>query len=416
MAPMQAMAGSTAEVLKPLTGLRVVALEQAVAAPLCSRHLADLGADVIKIERPPAGDLARSYDSVVDGLSAYFVWANRGKRSISLDLSLQDDRGVFHRLLANADVFVHNLGHGAVERLGFGPDVVARVNPSLINCAISGYGATGPYRDRKAFDLLIQGEAGLLSITGEGDSPAKVGISIADMCAAVYALSSILAALHQRADTDRGSYIDIALLDCLAEWMTAPAYHHIFGHTQLPREAARHNMIVPYGVYPVDGGGHVNFAVHTMAQWESFCEIVMDIPHLATDQRFLSNELRVRNRVDLEHLICDRFTQLSAKEVTVLLEKAGVPFGEVRDLQSFAAHPQLAARHRWMEVTIPSGHAPALRAPFNIVGQASGQGSLGPAAASARVRVPALGEDTDDIRNSLAAGDSGWPSPSQPQP
>ena len=389
----------------PLAGLRVVTLEHALAAPLCSRHLADLGADVIKVERPEGGDLARSYDSVVNGQSAYFVWANRGKRSVALDLTDSADHWTLQRLLANADVFVHNLGPGAVSRLGFDAEVLARLNPSLINCAISGYGADGPYRARKAFDLLIQGEAGLLSVTGEGDSPAKVGISVADMCSAMYGLASILAALHQRTLDHRGSFIDIAMLDCLSEWMMAPVYHQMYGHVQLPREGARHNMFVPYGVYPVGKGEFVNFAVQTGEQWKSFCEIVMSAPELGTDPRFLSNELRLRNRSVLEQLIDDRLVELSADEVVTLLEQAGIPFGEVRDLQSLVDHPQLAARRRWIDIDTPSGPAQGLRAPFNISCQQEGPQTLPSGAHS----VPALGEHTNDVRKSLLEDDSRWP-------
>lgn len=404
MAPIQSTDPERGRIA-PLAGVRVVALEHAVAAPLCSRHLADLGADVIKIERPPGGDLARSYDSVVHGLSAYFVWANRGKRSLALDLVLSDDRWTLERLLANADVFVHNLGPGAVSRLGFGPEFLAQLNPSLINCAISGYGSDGPYRERKAFDLLIQGEAGLLSVTGEGDSPAKVGISLADMSAAMYALSSILAALHQRTSIKSGSIIDIALLDCLSEWMMAPTYHQMCGNVQLPREGARHNMFVPYGVYPVGDREHVNFAVQTAKQWSDFCDVVMAQPGLAADSRFASNELRLRNRFVLEQLICERFAELSAHDLVVLLEKAGIPFGEVRNLQGVLDHPQLAARRRWIDVDLPSGQARGLRAPFNIAGPRDDTHEPAPGT----VAVPALGEHTDEIRRSLAEDASRWP-------
>jgi crotonobetainyl-CoA:carnitine CoA-transferase CaiB-like acyl-CoA transferase len=397
--------GSEIEAVKPLAGLRVVTLEHAVAAPLCSRHLADLGADVIKVERPQGGDLARSYDTVVNGQSAYFVWANRGKRSIVLDLALPDDRLTLQHLLSTADVFVHNLGPGAVTRLGFGSDDLARLNPSLVNCGISGYGPDGPYSERKAFDLLIQGEAGLLSITGEPDAPAKVGISVADMCSALYALSSILAALHQRAAVNCGSVIDITLLDCLSEWMMVPAYHQMYDNTQLPREGLRHNMFVPYGVYPVGSGENINLAVQTPEQWKSFCDIVMADPDLATDRRFSNNTLRVKNRLVLERRITERFAEFSAHDVTLLLEQAGTPFGEVRDMAGLLDHPQLAARNRWMDIEIPSGHARALKAPFNITGQ---PGRSQPASADGGA-VPALGESGDEIRASLADDSTRWP-------
>jgi itaconate CoA-transferase len=376
----------------PLQGLRVVTVEHAVAGPLCSRHLADLGADVIKVERPGHGDLARGYDSVVNGLSAYFVWANRGKRSVALDLRDDADRETLWRLIERSDVFLHNLGPGAVDRLGFTPDAVSERNPRIVNCAISGYGVGGPYEQRKAFDLLIQGEAGLLSVTGEGDDPAKVGISIADMCAAVYALSAILAALHARHDSACGTFIDISLLDCLSDWMMAPTYHQLYASAQLPRAGARHNMMVPYGVYPVGSGEHVNFAVQTEAQWHAFCTVVLGKPELVGDQRFADNECRVRNRRGLEHLIEQRFSSMDAAEVTALLDEAQVPFADVRDLRGLAEHPQLAARRRWFEIDSPNGPLRALRAPFNLADSPE-----------PRSAVPGLGEHTDAVRDELAA-------------
>lgn len=383
----------------PLQGLRVIALEHAVAAPLCTRHLADLGADVIKIERPGTGDLARSYDSVVRGQSAYFVWANRGKRSVVFDLRTEEDREVLWKLIERSDVFVHNLGPGAVDRLGFDPAAVSARNPRIVNCAISGYGSGGPYVQRKAFDLLIQGEAGLLSVTGDGAEPAKVGISVADMCAAVYALSSILAALHARDSSDRGTFIDISLLDCLSEWMMAPTYHQLYGGTQLPRAGARHNMMVPYGVYPVGSGEHVNFAVQTEPQWRALCTVVLGDPELCEDERFASNESRVRNRRELELLIEQRFSSMDAAKTTSLLHEADIPFADVRDLRGLAGHPQLAARDRWFEIDSPGGPVRALRAPFNF-----------DRTRERRSAVPALGEHTDAVRAELGLAPlESWP-------
>jgi crotonobetainyl-CoA:carnitine CoA-transferase CaiB-like acyl-CoA transferase len=364
----------------------VIALEHAVAAPLCSRHLADLGADVIKVENPDGGDLARHYDSVVEGQSAYFVWANRGKRSVALDLKSDVDRGVFDALLHGADVFVHNLGPGAVDRLGFGHDSLRARFPRLINCAISGYGADGPYRDRKAFDLLIQGEAGLLSVTGEPEHPAKVGISVADMCAAVYAMSAILAAILRRERTGDGAFIDISMLDCLSEWMMAPAYHRLYGGTQLPRAGARHNMMVPYGVYPAGAGEHVVFAVQTAVQWARLCEHVIDRPDLVEDPRFATNELRVRNRAELEPLIEEKLAGLGAARATERLLAAGIPTAAVNDLDGLLQHPQHEARARWAEAGSPGGPVRVLRSPFNIDGLAE------PPAA-----VPGPGEHTDVV-------------------
>ncbi|MEQ4724166.1 CaiB/BaiF CoA-transferase family protein [Nonomuraea sp. B19D2] len=375
----------------PLAGLMVVTLEHAVAAPLCTRHLADLGADVIKIENPEGGDLSRAYDTVVDGESAYFVWANWGKRSVTLDLKSERGQMVLAELLGRADIFVHNLGPGAVDRLGFGHDAVASRWPELIVCAISGYGADGPYQNRKAFDLLIQGEAGLLSLTGQPDGPAKVGISIADMCAAVYALSSILAAVLDRSRDGGGRFIDISMLDCLAEWMMAPAYHQLYAGRQPGRAGARHNMMVPYGVYKVGDEEHVNFAVQTDAQWRALCREVLELPDLVNDPRFAGNEARVRHRHELEPLIEDRLRALGIAEVTTRLIAAGVPTGDVNDLRDLVAHPQLEARSRWIEIGSPAGPVRALKPPFNLSGLPD-----------RRASVPALGEHTDEVLAGLS--------------
>lgn len=381
----------------PLAGLRVLALEHAVAAPLCTRHLADLGADVVKVENPVGGDLARGYDSVVNGQSAYFVWANRGKRSVALDLKSDGGHAALHGLLERTDVFVHNLGPGAVDRMGFGPGPLAERWPGLINCAISGYGTDGPFRERKAFDLLIQAEAGLLSVTGQPDEPAKVGISVADMCAALYALSSILAAVADRGRTGQGRFIDISMLECLAEWMMAPAYHELYAGRQPRRAGARHNMMVPYGVYRAGGAGEVNFSVQTDKQWRALCA-VLGMPELADDPRFRTNEARVRNRDELEPLIEERLGSRSVTEVTECLIAAGIPTGDVNDLRGLVDHPQLRARSRWAEADSESGPVRVLKAPFNLGGPAG-----------ARARIPALGEHTHEVLAELrrAAGPPG---------
>lgn len=369
----------------PLEGIRVVTLEHAVAGPLCSRHLADLGADVIKVEHPSGGDLARRYDTVVKGESAYFVWANRGKRSVALDLRSDEGRETLAAILDGADVFLHNLGPGAVDRLGFGADVITRRWPRLIACGISGYGADGPYRDRKAFDLLIQGEAGLLSLTGSRAEPAKVGISVADMCAAVYALSAILAALLARASSGFGQVIDISMLECLAEWMMAPAYHQIYGGHSPSREGARHNMMVPYGVYRTGADGRVNFSVQTDRHWRALCVDVLHRPELVEDPRFVTNEVRVRNREHLEPQIEECFAGSDAATVSARLVAAGIPTGDVNDLRGLVDHPQLAARSRWFETDSPGGWIQALKPPFNLVDQPGTRG------------VPRLGEHTEEV-------------------
>ncbi len=374
----------------PLAGLHVVALEQAVSAPLCTRHLADLGADVVKIERPGGGDFARHYDSVVQGQSAYFVWLNRGKRSVVLDLKDPADRAVLDTLLARADVFVHNLGPGAVDRLGLGWDALHPRWPRLIWCAISGYGLDGPYRDRKAFDLLLQGESGIMAVTGTPDQSAKVGISIADISAGMYAFSAILAALYERQRTGEGRLIDVSMLECLAEWMMAPAYHQLYGGKAPERTGTRHNMIVPYGPYRVGDGSQVNLAVQTEGQWERLCAIVLRRPDLAADPRFRTNELRVRNRATLEPLIEAALAGDTRASVQARLDAADVPHGALNDLADLLAHAQLAARGRWLEVDTPSGPIRALAHPLNLAGL--------PRPASA---VPGLGEHTDEVRREL---------------
>ena len=366
----------------PLAGLRVVALEQAVAAPFCTRQLADLGADVVKVERPDGGDFARGYDGALRGLSAYFAWANRGKRSVVLDLKDQSGREALGRLLGRADVFVHNLAPGAVERLGFGYEEVAARNPALIWCGISGYGPDGPYRDKKAYDLLLQAEAGVVSITGSPEAPAKVGVSIADIAAGLYGYSSILAALLQRGRTERGERIDISLLECLAEWMMPPLYHWLGAGSVVPRAGLRHNMIVPYGAYACADGA-VLLAIQNEREWGRFCAEVLGEPTLADDARFAGNEARLRHRAELEAHIEACFARRSTREVIELLDRAGIANGRLNEVPDVAQHPQLAARGRWTEVASPVGPIPAALPPHNLQGAPARMGA-----------VPALGEHT----------------------
>ncbi|MHB2022711.1 MAG: CaiB/BaiF CoA transferase family protein [Mycobacteriales bacterium] len=375
--------------------MRVVTLEHAVAGPLCTRHLADLGADVVKVEHPRGGDLARGYDSVVRGQSAYFVWANRGKRSAALDLDHEDDRAVLLALLGRADVFVHNLGPGAVGRLGIGREEVRRRWPYLIDCSISGYGEDGSYAERKAFDLLIQAEAGLLSVTGTAEAPSKVGISVADMCAGIYAFGAIAVALGEREHTGEGRHIDISLLECLAEWMMAPAYHQMYTGRQPARAGARHNMIVPYGAYAVGAGGYLNFAVQSPQQWQRFCGQVLGLPDLAEDPRFATNAERVNNREQLEAIIEERLEALGAAEAQRRLDSADIPAGSVNDLAGLINHPQLGDRGRWFEVGSPGGKIRALRSPFNLTDTEDPR------------PVPGLGEHTAEIRAELGLGAGG---------
>jgi itaconate CoA-transferase len=375
----------------PLQGIRIVALEQAVAAPLCTRHLADLGADVIKVE-PPGGEFGRRYDEVVNGDASYFVWLNGGKRSIVLDLKTAPDKATFERLLNTADVFVHNLGPGAVDRLGFGWEPLHRRWPTLISCAISGYGMDGPYRDRKAFDLLLQGESGVTSITGSQQEAAKVGVSIGDIAAGMYALSTILAALMERQQTGMGRLVDISMLECLAEWMSAPAYYQRYRGQTPARAGLRHSAIVPYGPFRLGDGSLANLAVQNDRQWQHLCEGVLERADLYADERFRTNELRVRNRHVLEPVIEEILAGLAPDEVTRRLERADVPFGALNDIAGLLEHPQLNARGRWGSVQTPHGAAPALEHPLNIVGL-----SRPPRA------VPSVGEHASEILAELAA-------------
>jgi itaconate CoA-transferase len=369
----------------PFSGIRVVALEQAVAAPFCSRQLADFGADVIKVEHPNGGDFARSYDGALHGLSAYFAWLNRGKRSIALDLKQNSDYEVFAKLIARADVFVHNQAPGAIDRLGVGYERLAERNPRLIWCAISGYGSDGPYRDKKAYDLLVQAESGVISMTGTAESPAKVGVSVADIASGLYAYSSILAALINRGKTGNGERIEISMLESLIEWMM-PAIYFWRGTGRIPERAGvRHNMVVPYGAYPC-ANGIVYISVQNEREWRRFCHGVLGLPALVEDDRFATNEKRVRNRIELERLIEVNFSSRMRPELLQLLDEAGIANSQMNDLAEAANHPQLAARSRWVEVDSPVGKIPALKPPHNLEHAPARMGA-----------VPALGQHTEEI-------------------
>lgn len=369
----------------PLASLRVIALEQAVAGPFCSRNLADMGADVVKIE-PLEGDFARQYDTIVNGLSSYFVWLNRNKRSLVLNLRDAEGRQLLKRLVLQADVFVHNLAPGTPDRLDLDYVGLSRQNPGLVWCGISGYGSEGPYRDRKAFDLLLQGEAGIIAATGTPESPAKVGFSIADACSGLYAFASILLALRERDRTGRGRQIDTSILDCLAEWMTPQVYYAMYQGHDLPRAGMRHNIIVPYGPYATGDGSSVNLAVQNPGQWKRFCSVVLARPDLVDDPRFRSIELRVANRGELEPLIESIFATLTSLEVIARLEAADVPFGRLNNATDLAVHPQLIERNRIREIETSAGPAPSLVPPFNLD---SVDPRLGP--------LPTLGQHTDEV-------------------
>ena len=353
-----------------------------------------MGADVVKVERPDGGDSARAYDAALNGTSAYFAWLNRGKRSVVLDLKQPDDRDVCARLIARADVFIHNLAPGAIERLGFGYDALEEENPRLVWCGISGYGPDGPQRDRKAYDMLVQAESGVVSLTGSDGAPAKVGISIADISSGLYAYSSVLTALLRRGRTGRGARIDISMLECLTEWMT-PALYVWQGTGQIPaRVGVRHNMIVPYGAYAC-ADGSVLFAVQTQREWRRFCADVMEDASLADDARFATNASRVQHRAVLESLIEDRLRGIPRSDVTSRLAAADIPTGNVNDVPAVVAHEQLAARARWTTVQAPGGPIPALVPPHNIEGSPPRMGD-----------VPALGAHTAEVVAELA-GDQG---------
>ncbi len=379
----------------PLSGLTVVALEQAVTGPFCSRQLADLGARVIKIERPDGGDFARGYDGALHGLSAYFAWLNRGKESVVLDLKTESGLASMIRLVRRADVFVHNLAPGAVERLGLGFDALAAVAPRLIWVGISGYGPDGPYRDKKAYDMLIQAEAGVVSLTGTPEAPAKVGISVADIAAGLYAYSSVLAALRQRDRTGRGDRIDISMLECLVEWMTPQLYVQLGTVAPPSRAGLRHNMIVPYGAYRC-ADGNVMFAIQNDREWRRLCDVVLGQAGLADDPRYLTNTDRLANRRQLELLIETIFGTLSVATVIDRLERGEIANAVVNDVAAVAAHPQLAARGRWTELESFLGPIPALLPPPNLAG-----------APPRMDRVPSLGEHTAAVLAELAASGGG---------
>lgn len=379
----------------PFTGLRVLALEQAVAAPFCSRQLADLGAEVIKIERPDGGDFARSYDSLVNGLSAYFVWLNRGKRSMALDVKSGRGRAVCAALIARADIFLHNLAPGAVERLGLGFEELAARHPRLIWCGISGYGPDGPYRDKKAYDMLVQAESGVVSLTGTPESPAKVGVSMADIASGMYAYSSILAALYARERHGCGERIDISMLECLTEWMMPPIYCWMGTGEIPPRNGLRHNMIAPYGAYACADGTAI-FCIQSEREWVRFCAEVLNLPAAATDARFASNSERVRHREDLTNLIEASFAGDTRAQVIERLDRAGIANAAMNDTAEAARHPQLAARNRWAEAASPVGAIRALIPPHNLQSAPPGMG-----------RVPALGEHTREILAELGMEDAG---------
>lgn len=386
----------------PLTGLRVLALEQAVAGPLCTRHLADLGAEVIKIERPGGGDFARRYDTSVRGLSSYFVWLNRGKRSLTLDMKQPAAREVLERLIGTSDVLVQNLGPGAIERLGFAPQRLRQDYPSLVITMISGYGPSGPFAERKAFDLLLQGETGVIATTGNGDELAKLGISVGDCGAAVYATIGTLAALYERQVTGQGRIVETSLFDALSEWMGYPAYYTKYGGSPPARAGVRHATVVPYGSYRCQDGA-VLLAVQTEAQWRAFCE-VCGHPEWKTDERYLTPPLRREHRADLEASIDAALGELPRAEVVRRLEAADIPFGSLNSVAEFVEHPQLAARDRWREIGTPVGPVESLLPPFDLEGATAQMGDIPEVGQHTNEVLAEVGYSAEDVRALRAAG------------
>ena len=376
--------------MRPLEGVTVVALEQVIAGPFATRQLADLGARVIKIERPGVGDAARAYDRSVKGLSSHFVWTNRSKESVSLDVKHPEAKPILERLLAAADVFVQNLAPGAVERLGLGARDLRQKHPRLIWCGISGYGPAGPYAAKKAYDLLVQCEAGLLSVTGTAAEPAKAGIPVADIAAGMYAFSAILAALIRRGKTGEGARLDITMFEALGEWMGFPAYFTGYGGSPPPRSGAYHATIVPYGPFRAGDGQTVFLSVQNEREFARFCDRVLGNPGLAADPRFYSSPDRLENRDALHGEIDRVFSQLTSSQILERLEAADIANARLNTMEQFWRHPQLEARERWGSVGSPAGELGMLKPPFNLDAMEPRMDS-----------IPALGQHTDTVLREL---------------
>jgi itaconate CoA-transferase len=379
----------------PLDGITVVSLEQAVAAPFTTRQLADLGARVIKIERPEVGDFARGYDKTVLGQSSHFVWLNRSKESFTLDVKHADAPAILHRLLEKADVFVQNLVPGAAARLGLGADALTERYPRLIACSISGYGPDGPYALKKAYDLLIQCESGMVSISGTKETPSKAGISIADIAAGMYGYTGILSALFQRSRTGKGTVFDVSMLEALGEWMGYPMYFSHYGGTAPPRTGAAHATIHPYGPFPAGDGHTVFFGIQNEREWANFCSTVLQQPTLATNPRFDSNSHRQVNREQLTTIIVEVFARLTAAEVVARLDAAQIANARLNTMEEFFEHPQLKARDRWRTVATPKGDIAALVPPVTVEGVAPRMDA-----------IPSVGQHTRPILRELGFDDA----------
>jgi itaconate CoA-transferase len=370
----------------PLSGITVVSIEQAVAAPFATRQLADLGARVIKIERPDGGDFARGYDKTVGGLSSYFVWLNRGKESLTVDLKQPAGLKILGRLLERADVFVQNLAPGAADRLGASAADLRMRHPRLITCAVSGYGSTGPFAEKKAYDMLVQAEVGLVSLTGTEDAPSRVGISVADIAAGMYAYSGILTALLARHTTGTGTSIDVSLFDALSEWMSAPAYFTAYGGVAPARTGASHATIAPYELFVSADQVEIYLGIQNQREWVKFCDQVLRQPELAADPRYVTNADRVANRPELHKAIGAVFGSLTAAEILDRLASAGIAHARRNSVREFLDHPQLNERNRWATIGSPIGPLLALRPPV-----------ITDSAEPVMGDIPALGQHTDAI-------------------
>ncbi len=381
--------------IRPLDGITVVSLEHAIAAPFCTRQLADLGARVIKVERPGGGDFARGYDTQVEGLSSHFVWVNRSKESLTLDLKQPAALAALKTLLKTADVLVQNLAPGAAARMGLTAEALHQENPGLILCDISGYGNDGPYRDKKAYDLLIQSEAGFLSVTGTPETPCKAGNSIADIAAGMYAYTNILAALLQRGKTGKGSAIDVSMLESLTEWMSFPMYYAYKGAQPPPRNGASHATIYPYGPFKAGDGKTIMLGLQNEREWAQFCETVLENPALAQDERFDRNFKRNEKREELLSIINACFSKLSSEQLIARLEKAQIANAHLNDMEGLWKHEQLKARQRWTEVDTPNGTIAALLPP-----------GLNDSFDYRMDPIPAVGEHTESILKKLGIADA----------
>lgn len=379
----------------PLEGITVVALEQAIAAPFATRQLADLGARVIKIERPDVGDFARGYDSTVNGMSSHFVWCNRSKESMELDLKSDEGKEILGSLIKKADVLIQNLAPGAIERMGFAPEELTAKHPELIVCSISGYGKGGTYEQKKAYDLLVQCEAGLVSITGSEETPSKAGISIADIAAGMYAYTGVLTALFNRMKTGKGTVMEVSMLEALGEWMGYPAYYAAYGGKEPQRSGASHATIYPYGPFLCGDNKTVFIGLQNEREWKRFCEFVLEDSALSEDARFITNTDRSTNKDELKQIIEAKFEAFTSDQIIERVEEAKIANARLNTMKDFFAHPQLTARKRWKQVQTPQGEIAALKPPVTMAGI---DYVMNP--------IPDLGEHTEAILEELGLAQS----------